>query len=204
MNKFADNLKKLWNFIWKEDSWISWAVFIVLVYIIIKFVFFPVMSFITGTSLPLAIVESCSMYHDNKNFDSWWDNNVQWYENNKITKQDFESFTLKSGFSKGDIFFVLGVKKEDIKVGDVILFSSGNQNRVIIHRVVSLDPLGTKGDNNALQFNKMNNAEQIDETNIHDSQIVGRVTKGRIPLLGWIKLIFYEPFRSHSERGFCK
>jgi len=201
---FFTPIKKFWNFLWKEDSWLSWIVFIVLVYILIKFIFFPTMSFLTGTALPLAIVESCSMHHNNGNFDSWWNNNGQWYADKNIEKQTFEAFPIKNGFSKGDIFFVLGVKKSDIKVGDVILFMSGNKNRVIIHRVVNLNPLETKGDNNALQFTKSNNAEQIDETNIKEEQIVGRVTSLRVPLLGWLKLIFYEPFRNPAERGFCK
>ncbi len=199
-----DYIKKSWNFLWKEDSWLSWIVFIIVIYIAIKFILFPTMSFVTGTALPLAIVESCSMHHNTGNFNVWWNNSGEWYVEKGIDKQDFKDFSIKNGFSKGEIFFVLGVKKSDVKVGDVILFTSGNNNRVIIHRVVNLSPLETKGDNNALQFTSSNNAEKIDETNIKDEQIVGRATGFKIPFIGWLKLIFFEPFRNSAERGFCK
>jgi hypothetical protein len=196
-------LKRFWNFIWNDDSLLSWIVFIIVVFIAVKFVFFPTLSFITGTTLPLAIVESCSMYHGER-FDSWWESEGDWYEKNGIYKNDFESFQFKNGFNKGDIFLILGVDKEDIKLGDIIIFSSGLNRRPIIHRVVDLDDLSTKKDNNAGQFTMTNNPEKINEIGISEQQIIGRVSFVRIPLVGWIKLIFYEPFRDPDERGFCK
>ena len=57
-----ESLKKFWAFL-QEDSWQSWVVSLILIIIIIKFVFFPLLSFVTGTTLPLVVVESCSMYH---------------------------------------------------------------------------------------------------------------------------------------------
>ena len=58
-------------------------------------------------------------------------------------------------------------------------------------------------DNNQLQFVAGNNFEKIDETNIGADQIVGKITPIKIPYLGWIKLIFFEPFRDSNSRGFC-
>src|SRR3989344_3625023 len=70
--------RKIWNFLWKEDSFLSWITFLLVVFIFIKFIFFPSISFIAGTSLPIVIVESCSMYHDSS-FNIWWEKNKNWY-----------------------------------------------------------------------------------------------------------------------------
>lgn len=201
--KVLEEIKKFWNFIWNDDSFFSWIVFLVVIFIAIKFVFFPTISFITGTSLPLAIVESCSMHHE-ENFDIWWTEYGKWYENKEISKGDFEKFRFKNGFTKGDIFLIFGVETEDINIGDIIIFSSGTENRPIIHRVVGLNPLQTKGDNNQLQFTSENNAEKINEIDINPTKVIGKVTPIRIPYLGWIKLIFFEPFRKSNNRGFCE
>ena len=203
VKKVWQNIKKFWDFIWNGKGWLSWITFLIIIFIFIKLIFFPVLSFLTGTALPLAIVESCSMYHG-QDFDDWWEQQGKWYENNQITKQEFQEFPLKNGFNKGDIFFILGTEKQDLEIGDTIIFASGTANRPIIHRVVSLEPLATKGDHNDIQFIVTNNAEKIDETNIKEEQIIGKVTVIRLPLAGWIKLIFFEPFRPEHEKGFCK
>ena len=174
----------------------------VVAFIFIKFIFFPTVSFVTGSNLPIVIVESCSMYHGD-NFNNWWNNNKEYYEGINISKENFSKFKLKNGFSKGDIFFVFGTKKQDIKIGDIIIFSSGNINRPIIHRVIDLDPLQTKGDNNFIQFEISNNAERINEKNIQENQLIGKVVGFKVPFVGWLKLIFFEPFRPVQERGFC-
>src|SRR3989344_6114801 len=99
-------LKRFWNFL-KKDTWQSWLVSIVLIILFIKLIFFPVLSLITGTSLPLVVIESCSMYHESS-FEEWWMKNRAWYESKKIGKADFESFQFKNGLNKGDIIFVTG------------------------------------------------------------------------------------------------
>lgn len=200
-NRIIDWIKNLWNFVWNGESFLSWVVFVVLAFVIIKFIFFPALMLTTGTSLPLVIVESCSMYHD-KSFDLWWTENGDWYEDRNISKEQFENYGLKNGFSKGDIFLVTRAK--NIEIGDTIIFLSGNAQRPIIHRVVSLNPIETKGDNNGRQFTSTNNAEKIDETNIPQDKIIGKTTLVRIPFLGWVKLIFFEPLRVKSERGLCR
>ena len=77
MNIFK-GLGRFWNFL-KEDTWQSWLVSLVLAFLIIKFIFFPSLSFFLATPLPLVVVESCSMYHS-AGFDSWWDSNTGWYD----------------------------------------------------------------------------------------------------------------------------
>ncbi len=206
-NKKDNVLKKFWKFIWHGDSWLSWITFIIVIFIFIKFIFFPTLALITGTKLPIVIVESCSMYHD-REFSKWWGFNRNWYDEHDIAENNFSQFPLENGFAKGDIFFVTGIKRSEAKMGDVIIFTSGNAKRAIIHRVVSLDPIQTKGDNNPSQFtlemNEKSNPERIDETNIQKSQIVGKVIPLKIPYLGWAKLIFFEPLRAKEDRGFCK
>lgn len=61
-SKFA--IRKAWKWIWNSNSIWSWIVALILIFVFIKFIFFPGLSFITGTPLPLAGVESSSMDHD--------------------------------------------------------------------------------------------------------------------------------------------
>ena len=87
----------------KEDSWQSWIVSLILIFIVIKWIFFPLLTIVTGSPLPLVVVESCSMYHES-DFNEWWSRNAVWYESRNISKTDFESFSFKSGLNKGDNF----------------------------------------------------------------------------------------------------
>lgn len=197
--KIKENLIKFWKFL-KADTWQSWLVSMVLLIILIKFIIFPLASAITGTPLPLVIVESCSMYHS-QNFESWWDAQGGWYEQKGITKEQFQQFSMKNGLNKGDILLVLG--RTEPKLGDIIIFNAGSKYP-LIHRVVSEYPLETKGDHNSDQLRPSNNRVGIDETKINPEEVLGEAKVKVIPLLGWIKLIWYEPFKSSEERGFCK
>lgn len=194
---------RFWRFL-QEDSWQSWLVSLVLLVVLIRFVLFPLLSLATGSTLPLVVIESCSMYH-NSNFDTWWNANSAWYESHNITKADFETFPFKNGLNKGDIIFVWG--RSSYNIGDVIIFqpnSGSSAPHPIIHRVVAENPFQTKGDNNIAQLTAGNpgNVENIDETNISPNQIIGK-SVFRIPYLGWIKLVFFEPFKAPQDRGFC-
>jgi len=194
-----EKLKKFWAFL-KKDTWQSWLVSLILLIVIIKFIFFPALSLVTGTSLPLVIVESCSMYHSS-DFNNFWDSNGAWYETRELSKSQFESFPLKNGLNKGDILLILG--RTNVSLGDIIVFEDGSQYP-LIHRVVSQIPLGTKGDHNNAQLNGNNNALSLDETKIKQSQIIGEAKVKVIPLLGWVKLIWFEPFKPKDSRGFCE
>ena len=182
---------RFWKFL-KEDTWQSWLVSLVLAFVIIKFVFFPVLSFSMGTPLPLVVVESCSMYHST-DFDGWWESNAVWYNRKDITKSGFGDFPFRNGLNKGDIILVLG--RGDYEVGDVIVFKS-EFKFPLIHRIVETDPVvGTKGDNN---FNQLPQEQEIPEEEILGKSLV------RVPGLGWTKLIFFEGTRPLDQRGFCK
>ena len=87
------NILKFWNFL-KQDNWKSWIVSIILMIVAIKFFIFPILSLITGTSLPLVIVESCSMYHSSE-FIDFWNSQGAWYEVHGINISQFSSFPMK-------------------------------------------------------------------------------------------------------------
>jgi len=206
MLKKENKIQEFWNWLWNSDSWLSYVVFLIIIFVVIKLIFFPALSLIFGTSLPLAIVESSSMDHNSVitsganydlcgktfsnskffNLNEYWQECGSWYENKNITKEQFSEFKFKNGFRKGDIMIIFGKKTENLKIGDVLIFNGGSAHP-IIHRIVSLNPLQTKGDHNAEQIGIRPDSKGIDETNIKESQIVG-VAIAKIPYVGYLKI----------------
>ncbi|MCH7850697.1 MAG: hypothetical protein IH845_03585 [Nanoarchaeota archaeon] len=177
----------------KKDTWSSFIVTLVIAFIFIKFIFFPGLSLVTGTSLPLVIVESCSMYHYENGFEKILESPV--YADNDITIDDTLDWDFQNGFSKGDVIFVVGAK--NIEIGEVLIFNGGAAYP-LIHRVVRADATySTKGDNY-----KTNNNQLSSERIITESQFIGKALF-KVPFVGWAKLIFFEPGRSPGNRGFC-
>jgi hypothetical protein len=41
------------------------------------------------------------------------------------------------------------------------------------------------------------------EKEIYASQVIGKARFQLVPYAGWVKLIFFEPFRAQQERGTC-
>jgi len=196
-------LKKFWFIVWKDDSLKGWIISIIFLFVVIKFVFFPLLNLATGTSLPLAIVESCSMYHKGNifsSFDNWWERHDEKYATYIINKLDFEDFSFKRGFNKGDILFIVGTKPEKLREGDIIIFNAEQRNP-IIHRIIDIKEengeyiFSTIGDNN--------NAQLSFEKSITSEEIVGKAVFRVVPYLGWGKLIFFEGKKPSSEKGFC-
>lgn len=204
---FKNFWKKFWYLLWKDDSWKGWLFSIVFLFIFIKFIFFPGLSWITGTQLPLAIVESCSMYHQGgtwplTNYNEWWISHEEKYSQFNLDSNQFSEFKMHNGFNKGDILFITGAKSEKIKIGDIIIFIAPTKNPVI-HRVIAIrtDSLtdkrifSTEGDNN--------NGQLSFENDIQENQILGKAQFKIAPYLGWVKLIFFDAQKSAQERGFC-
>ena len=197
-------LNRFWFIVWKDDSLKGWLISILFIFVMIKFIFFPILSLATGTALPLAIVESCSMYHQGNllsNFDNWWENHESKYSPHIINNLDFQDFVFKNGFNKGDILFIVEAKPEKLEIGDVIIFQS-SQRTPIIHRIISIKKenekyiFSTIGDNN--------NGQLTFEKNIQEEQLIGKAVFKLVPYVGWGKLIFYEYTKPISERGLCK
>ncbi len=207
--------KKAWDWVWNSDSIFSWIVALILIFLFVKFIFFPGLSLIMGTPLPLAGVESSSMDHQivkddlsrlnlcgttysskekkHISFNEYWSRCGKWYEDRNITKKQFSGFTLKNGFAKGDIMIVWG--RFTPKVGDVIIFKPNLDSaapRPIIHRIVKINnTIQTKGDHNGEQLVYSNNQFRTDETTIQQNQVIGKAIL-KIPYLGYLKIWMVE------------
>jgi signal peptidase I len=194
--KFKHTWKKIWYFIWEDDSWASWFVNVVLAFVLIKFVVYPVLGLLFATSHPIVAVVSGSMEHDGS-FDDWWsssafcDNNApctqgEFYKSLGISKDAFNEFRFSNGFNRGDIMILFGTDPGKIKVGDVIVYK-GDRPDPIIHRVIKVSKgdsgyvFSTKGDHNAGSF--------YFEAYIPQENYIGRAVV-RVPWLGYIKIGF--------------
>ncbi|MCK4552875.1 signal peptidase I [Candidatus Pacearchaeota archaeon] len=169
---------------------------------LISLTFISIMIGVLYNYSPRIIMESCSMYHE-ENFDEWWQNHNAKYSKFNINKQDFQEFSLKRGFSKGDILLAIKANPEKLKVGDVIIFNT-NQRNLVNHRIVHIKEINeekifsTIADNNPVQLST--------ERSIKEEQLVGKVISRPFFYrgLGWIKLIFYEQYKPIQSRGLCK
>lgn len=176
--------KRVWHFIWDDDSLASWLLNILLAFILVKFIIYPGLGLILGTTHPVVAVVSGSMEHRGYDFDDWWALNKQLYWNFNISKEDFYNYRFRDGFNKGDLMIL--VKVNDVKKGDVIVFR-GAGGEPIIHRVVVAEYrngkkyIQTKGDNNS--------NSRFDEAGIPKENLIGKA-KFRVPYLGWFKLGF--------------
>ena len=186
--------KKIWWFIWESNSVWSWIVNILLAFIIIKFIIYPGLGFLVGTSHPVVAVISTSMEHNGNNVDEWWSSECcmdvlctkklsqeDLYMPYLITKNKFEDYSFKKGFNKGDIMILVNPKKAG--VGDVIVFYTSHRREPIIHRVVYMNEtsFATKGDNNCGSWDF--------EADIPKDKVIGKAV-ARVPWLGWIKIGF--------------
>ncbi|MBN2458055.1 signal peptidase I [Candidatus Woesearchaeota archaeon] len=62
-NRLVCMLKRIWHFLWEEDSLASWIVNIILAFVLIKFVIYPGLGLAMGTTHPVVAVVSGSMEH---------------------------------------------------------------------------------------------------------------------------------------------
>ncbi len=184
--KFKKSLKKIWYFVWEDNSIWSWIVNIILAFVIVYFLIYPGLGLLFGTSLPVVAVVSESMEHNRLNFDEFYQKQASFYEENNIKKEDFGKFPFKNGFNKGDIMILFKADPKKIEIGDVIVYRADHRDP-IIHRVVKISKENegnyytTKGDN----VNRIQDFERI----IWEKDLLGRAVL-RIPYLGWVKIGF--------------
>ena len=178
-----ETLKKFWHFIWEDDSLLSWVINIILAFILVKFLIYPGLGLILGTTHPVVAVVSGSMEHQGTPFDRWWSENRDFYLKKSINKTDFSEYKFKNGFNKGDLMIL--IRAREIKKGDVIVFR-GSATEPIIHRVADVvnGTYQTKGDNGIT-----NKQSRPDEIRITQDRIIGKAVI-RAPYLGWAKLAF--------------
>jgi signal peptidase I len=192
--------RKIWYFIWEDDSVLSWIVNVVIAFILIKYLVYPGLGLMFGTTHPVVAVVSGSMEHKlvngaicgykpdvyNNDFDSFWQVCGEFYREYDINKNDFYEFPLKNGFNTGDIIVLFGKKPDKINIGDIIVFQSGKPDP-IIHRVINkwtednIYYFTTKGDHNP--------SVHSFESQISEDRIIGKAYF-KIPFLGYIKLWF--------------
>jgi len=186
---FRKILKKVWYFIWEDNSIWSWLVNIILAVVLIKFIVYPGLGLVLGTRYPVVAVVSGSMEHEG-NFDYFWDQHGIFYDPYNITKEQFSKFKFKNGFNTGDIMVLSKADPAKIKVGEVIVFKSSKPDP-IIHRVINkwqengVYYFTTKGDHNY----DLNRA--VGENRISQDNLIGRASF-RIPYLGYVKIWFVE------------
>ncbi len=205
-------LKRTWlgrtfYFIWYEDSFLSWIVNIIIAFVFIKFIFYPLLGLLFSTGIPVVAVVSCSMEHGftncgdsgvmdnlcgvpgsgNTDFNTYWDNCGAFYEQRGITNERFKGFSMSNGFKKGEIIFLKGIEMKNISVGDIIVYNAPKRSYPIIHRVVETSPFSiqTKGDHNKGQIQD----GFFNEKEIKEYQIFGKAFL-RVPYLGYIKIWF--------------
>ena len=204
-DKFHKHRKKVWHFLWNDDSIWSWLANIIVAFLLIRFIVYPVLGAVLGTSFPIVAVVSESMEHGLHNqmicgqkldefrhsFDNYWDICGYWYEDRGITKEQFATFPLKNGFDKGDVIILWRANKDNIDVGDVLIFQGGKL-QPIIHRVVNITQENdrlyyqTKGDRNSKSISGIYGEEKITQERIYGKGVL------RIPYLGWVKILFVD------------
>ncbi|MBS3147174.1 signal peptidase I [Candidatus Woesearchaeota archaeon] len=198
---FKRIISKIWDFLWREDSLASWLVNLVLAFVIVKFVIYPLLGFFLATSHPIVAVVSSSMEHQT-NFDEWWRSQSDWYENYGFSKTEAKKWPFKNGFNKGDIMILRGKKPKNIMLGDVIVFR-GNSNDPIIHRMIKKDInegryfFQTKGDN---PLTNPDSFEALGEVDIPQENVIGTAVF-RIPYLGWVKIFFVDILSKIGVKG---
>jgi len=171
------SLKKAYDFVFKEESFLSYVVFIIFSFLVLKFVVYPVFLYIFNLTDIVAVL-SPSMVHTGDIYTTYFN----WLDNRDINYTDFP---FDSGLGVGDAVFVVPAK--NISVGDVIVFYPEGHSNTIIHRVVFVngDTYTTKGDANS---------QSLDfEKNISFEQVVGKA-KFKLPILGWPRTVMYYIF----------
>ena len=168
------NLKKIWNFYWKDNSLLSYIFFIIVTYVAFKFILFPSFLFITGLSDIVAIMSN-SMEHSG--FEEYY--YYDYFNSNNFTNDQVNEFSHSNGLYVGDVILVK--PNDSYEIGDVVVFLSPLYPDKLVHRIVSLDPLMTKGDNNPVSY-------EFDKNITH---IIGEAVF-RIPLIGLPRFWLYQ------------
>jgi signal peptidase I len=121
------------------------------------------------------------MEHDGMSFEEFWAEKGEWYEMRGMTREEFEEFNFRNGFNKGDVIVLYN--PEELKEGDVGVYSSDIHKYPIIHRVMSIEENGYifKGDHNS----------ENDPYIVPKDLLIGKALF-RIPYIGWIKIWFAE------------
>ncbi len=207
-------LRTLWKktraFLADDSSILSWLVNLLIAFVVIKFIIYPVLSLLFGSTLPVVAVVSSSMDHGAVDgticgkradsvhgFDEYWNQCGGWYEARGITKAEFSEYPFRRGFDKGDIMVLVGPSRSEIKQGDILVFEA-QQQYPIIHRLVNVTTVdgeiirSTKGDHNADQISEYMVASALGASRCHTKGMpapcpigepVTRITPGAVRVI---------------------
>ena len=109
------------------------------------------------------------------------------------------SYSMEPTFHIGDLLIVTGVKPDQIRVGDIIVYKTSPNSEPIVHRVIAIAKVNgvyrylTKGDANFLPDRNPSNPR----TWISQYDIVGKVVFV-IPYMGIFKLIFLKKWQGYT------
>ncbi len=136
------------------------------------------LAFAMDTNYPVVAVVSSSMeHHEEVTYKTW-------FLDRKYDAEEMGKWPFEGGINKGDIVFVKGLEKDEVKLGDVIVYKF-QTTEPIIHRVIKEEDgtLQTKGDNNM-------DVDQDDSIPpIKSEDLQGRALF-RVPFLGYVKIAF--------------
>lgn len=202
---WKEHSKRVWHFFWKEESVASWIANIIVAFLVIRFIVYPLLGVLLGTNFPIVAVVSESMEHGLHNnilcgrefkefqesFEQYWKVCGAWYEEGGISQEEFKQFPFKNGFNKGDVIILWRAHRDNLEVGDILVFQ-GAKPQPIIHRIVKIIQQNgdyyyhTKGDHNNDSLRG-----PWGETEISEERVLGQGIV-RIPYLGWIKILFVD------------
>jgi signal peptidase I len=224
------HLKKFWKFFWHDDSFASWVANIIVAFIVIRYLLYPVLGVVLGTSFPIVAVVSESMEHGISP-DCLQQQNGMCLEYSKtefkLCGQRFTEFydsyenywrICGSWYENNDISreqfakfpFQNGFDKGDVvilwratnvEVGDILVYQAST-TQPIIHRVVKVWEEDGKTFYQTKGDHNSRSLSSLNEEKVSEERVFG---KGiiRIPYFGWVKILFVDivrPFGIIIER----
>ena len=209
-------LGKVWHFIWEDNSALSWLANIILAFVLIKFIVYPLLGLILGSPLPVVAVISESMMHSPTPMcveRSFIDGTC--LETNKQVREicgkrvmDKGKYSLQDYWSLcGEWYEEKGLTKEEFSQypfpngfdkGDVIVLRGARPKELAVGDVLVFDtgkayPIihrivekNQQGDRISFVTKGDHNAI-ADEGVVREKQIIGRAAT-RIPYIGWVKI----------------
>ena len=214
---FKRSCRKIWYFIWEDNSVWSWIVNVILAYIIIKFIFYPGIGFLLHTEYPAVGVVSCSMEHNPDNcwvdcYNRGGDLNAckqqeftmcgKLYNDNK--KLDFDGFWQECG----KWYENMGIARDEFRsfdynngfnLGDIFIVSGRSEiheGDIIIYSYAAernpiihrvVEIIEEDGEVYYKTKGDHNSDSSVFEQKINKDRVFGKAII-RIPELGWVKI----------------
>lgn len=212
--------QKIWYFIWEDDSVLSWILNVLIAFVLIKFLVYPVIGLTFDTSHPIVAVVSGSMEHKTVhpcilsdaqgcvkyNEDIYWMCSKQ-YNSKKKVDYDFFWNECGSWYEDKDITkdeFSEFKFKNGFNTGDIIFIRGVESENIEIGDIIVFEAgkaypiihrvVEKRLENGQLYFTTKgdhNPTAGKDDMNITGDKIIGKATI-KIPYLGWIKIAAFK------------